>query len=383
MTDRRTGLLPTLLLAALPFAGGAAWAQPAPGGVPVSTAPVRRLDVPIITRGLGTAQANQSVLIRARVDGTIDRVAFVEGQDVKPGDLLAVIDPRPYQAAYDQAVAKKAADTAMLANSRRDLARYSDLARSDFASRQSVDTQTASVSQATANTQADDAAIAAAKLNLDFTRITSPIEGRVGLRLVDVGNLVHAGDANGIVTINQIHPITVLFTLPQAMFPAVQDAIRTSSGKPLTVRAFDSDDNKELSEGTLLTLDNAIDTSTGTIRLKAVFANADDRLWPGEFVNAHLQLGTSHDAVVVPSAAVQHGVNGLYVYLAKPDGTAALTPVVAGQDDAGVTVLTSGLSGNETVITAGQSRLTNGTRVAASAAQPGAARRPATQAVSA
>ncbi len=383
MTDRRTGLLPTLLLAALPFAGGAAWAQPAPGGVPVSTAPVRRLDVPIITRGLGTAQANQSVLIRARVDGTIDRVAFVEGQDVKPGDLLAVIDPRPYQAAYDQAVAKKAADTAMLANSRRDLARYSDLARSDFASRQSVDTQTASVSQATANTQADDAAIAAAKLNLDFTRITSPIEGRVGLRLVDVGNLVHAGDANGIVTINQIHPITVLFTLPQAMFPAVQDAIRTSSGKPLTVRAFDSDDNKELSEGTLLTLDNAIDTSTGTIRLKAVFANADDRLWPGEFVNAHLQLGTSHDAVVVPSAAVQHGVNGLYVYLAKPDGTAALTPVVAGQDDAGVTILTSGLSGNETVITAGQSRLTNGTRVAASAAQPGAARRPATQAVSA
>ena len=354
------------LVGAIPAWPDWAAAQPAAAGVPVTVDTAARRDVPIIVRGIGTVQAYQSVLIRARVDGTIDRIAFQEGQDVKPGDLLALIDPRPYQAVYDQAVAKRAADTAMLSNAKRDLGRYTDLARSDFASRQSVDTQTASVSQATANTQSDDAAIAAAKLNLDFTRITSPVEGRVGLRLVDVGNLVHAADANGIVTVNQIHPISVLFTLPQEQFPAVQDAIRAAAGVPLTVLAFSSDDHQQLGAGKLLTIDNAIDTSTGTIRLKAEFPNTDDRLWPGEFVNAHLQLGIVRNAVTVPSSAVQHGVDGLYVYVVKPDGTAALTPISAGQDDAGVTVVTNGISGAETVVTSGHSRLTAGIRVATS-----------------
>ncbi len=354
------------LVGALPAWPGQARAQPAAAGVPVTVDAARRQDVPIIVRGIGTVQAYQSVLIRARVDGTIDRIAFQEGQDVKPGDLLAVIDPRPYQAAYDQAVAKRAADTAMLANAKRDLGRYTDLARSDFASRQSVDTQTASVSQATANTQSDDAAIAAAKLNLDFTRIISPVEGRVGLRLVDVGNLVHAADASGIVTVNQIHPISVLFTLPQEQFPTVQDAIRVAKGVPLAVLAFSSDDHQQLGEGKLLTVDNAIDTSTGTIKLKAEFANTDDRLWPGEFVNAHLQLSVLRNAITIPSAAVQHGVDGLYVYVVKPDGTAALTVISVGQDDAGVTVVTNGLSGSETVVTSGHSRLSAGMRVATS-----------------
>ncbi len=373
MTRRAVGILAAISCAALElvFRNGAA-AQPAAPGVPVSVAQASRRDVPIITGGIGTVQAFQSVLVRARVDGTVEQVAFAEGQDVKPGDLLALIDPRPYQAAYDQMTAKKAADMAMLANSRRDLARYADLARNDFASRQSVDTQNASVSQSTATIEGDDAAIAAAKLNLDFTRITSPIQGRVGLRLVDVGNLIHANDAAGIVTINQIHPISLLFTLPQDMFPTVQDAIRTSGGTPLAVQAFSSDGKQRLSSGTLLTLDNSIDISTGTIRLKAQFANMDDRLWPGQFVDARLQLGVARDAVTIPSPAVQHGADGLYVYVVKQGDVAALVPITAGQDDGQVTVVTSGLAGNETVITTGQSRLTGGTRIAMSQAQAGA-----------
>lgn len=333
-------------------------------GVPVSVAQVTKQDVPIFVRGIGTVQAMQSVLIRARVDGTIDKIAFTEGQDIKVGDLLATIDPRPYQAVLDQATAKKAADLAMLSNAKRDLARYSDLARSEFASRQSVDTQAASVSQTTATTQADDATIAAAKLNLDFTRITSPIEGRAGLRLVDPGNLVHASDAAGIVTVNQVHPIAALFTLPQDMFPTVQDAICSAAPAPLTTQAFSGDDKRQLGQGALLTVDNAIDTTTGTIRLKATFRNTDDRLWPGQFVNIHLQLGTAKDAVTVPSSAVQHGVNGLYVYSVQNGAVAKLVPVEIGQDDGQVTIVSSGLKAGDTVVIAGQSRLTDGTRVA-------------------
>ena len=345
-----------------------ALAQQSPAAVPVSVAAAKKQDVPIFTRGIGTVVALQSVLVRARVDGTVEKIVFTEGQDVKVGDLLAVIDPRPYQAVYDQAVAKKMADVAQLGNAKRDLARYSDLARSEFASRQSVDTQQMTVSATMATTMADDATIAAAKLNLDFTRITSPIDGRVGLRMVDPGNLVHANDANGIVTVNQIHPITMLFTLPQDVFPTVQDAMRASHG-PLTVIAYSSNDKERLSQGTLLTMDNTIDTTTGTIKLKATFPNQDDRLWPGQFVNAHLQLGTSRDAVTVPSPAVQRGVNGLYVYVVKPGNVAGLVPIEAGQDDGATAIITKGLTGTETVVTGGQSRLTDGTRVASSASQ--------------
>ena len=337
-------------------------AQQAP--VPVSVGKASRADVPVFKRGIGTVDPFQSVLVRARVDGTIDQIAFTEGQTVKRGDLLTVVDPRPYQAVYDQAVAKKASDVAQLGNAKKDLARYADLARSDFASRQSVDTQSSSVSQYTANIEADDAAIAAAKLNLDFTRIVAPIEGRIGLRLVDPGNIVHANDSTGIVVINQIHPITVLFTLPQDEFPVVQDAMLASGATPLKVTAYTGDEKRLLGVGTLLTVDNAIDTSTGTIKLKAVFPNADDRLWPGQFVNAHLQMTVAHDAITVPSAAIQRGVNGLYVYVVKANDVVAVQSVDMGQDDGATAIVTKGLSDGDLVVTAGQSRLTAGTRVA-------------------
>ncbi len=337
-------------------------AQQAP--IPVSVGKASRADVPVFKRGIGTVDPFQSVLVRARVDGTIDQIAFTEGQTVKRGDLLTVVDPRPYQAVYDQAVAKKASDVAQLGNAKKDLARYADLARSDFASRQSVDTQSSSVSQYTANIEADDAAIAAAKLNLDFTRIVAPIEGRIGLRLVDPGNIVHANDSTGIVVINQIHPITVLFTLPQDEFPVVQDAMLASGATPLKVTAYTGDEKRLLGVGTLLTVDNAIDTSTGTIKLKAVFPNADDRLWPGQFVNAHLQMTVAHDAITVPSAAIQRGVNGLYVYVVKANDVVAVQSVDMGQDDGATAIVTKGLSDGDLVVTAGQSRLTAGTRVA-------------------
>jgi multidrug efflux system membrane fusion protein len=348
------------VLTALIAAPAAAQQGPA---IPVTIGHASRQDVPIFARGIGTVQPFQSVLIRARVDGTLDHIAFTEGQEVAQGDLIATIDPRPYQATLDQALAKKAADVAQLANNKRDLARYADLARNDFASRQSVDTQTTSVAQTTANTQSDDAAIAAAKLNLDFTRITAPISGKVGLRMIDPGNLIHANDASGIVIINQIKPISVVFTLPQDSLPQVQDATH-ASGTPLPVLAYASDDATKLSTGALLTVDNAIDSSTGTIRLKAVFPNTDERLWPGQFINAHLQLSVAHNAVVVPSAAVMRGPNGLYVYLVKANDVAAVQPIKLGQDDGRVAIVTDGLAGTEAVVVAGQSRLTAGTRVA-------------------
>lgn len=357
------------------LAGSAAAQQPGPGqqgpggppGVPVSIGHVTQQDVPIIERGIGTVQSLKSALVRARVDGVIQQIAFTEGQDVKAGDLLVVIDPRPYQAAFDQASAKRMADQATLNNSRRDLGRTSELARSEFATRQSLDTQTASVSQGMANLQADDAAVALAKLNLDFARVTAPFSGRVGLRLVDEGNLVHANDAAGLVTINQVHPISAVFTLPQDLLPAVQDAVRR--GTPLAVAAYSSDDKTLLGRGTLLTTDNAIDSTTGTIRLKATFPNVDDRLWPGQFVNAHLELRTLVGAVVAPSPAIMHGVNGLYVYVAQANNTVAVQPVEVGQDDGRVTVVTKGLDGTETVVVGGQSRLSNGARITVN--QPG------------
>ena len=358
----RDCLLAAVLAIAATILAQPAAAQQAP--IPVSVGKASRADVPVFKRGIGTVDPFQSVLVRARVDGTIDQIAFTEGQTVKRGDLLTVVDPRPYQAVYDQAVAKKASDVAQLGNAKKDLARYADLARSDFASRQSVDTQSSSVSQYTANIEADDAAIAAAKLNLDFTRIVAPIEGRIGLRLVDPGNIVHANDSTGIVVINQIHPITVLFTLPQDEFPVVQDAMLASGATPLKVTAYTGDEKRLLGVGTLLTVDNAIDTSTGTIKLKAVFPNADDRLWPGQFVNAHLQMTVAHDAITVPSAAIQRGVNGLYVYVVKANDVVAVQSVDMGQDDGATAIVTKGLSDGDLVVTAGQSRLTAGTRVA-------------------
>lgn len=335
-------------------------APPPVPGVPVQATLATRQDVPVVLHNIGVVQAYQSVLVRARVDGSLDKVLFREGQEVKAGDPLALIDPRPYAASLAQAQARKAADEALLANARRDLARTTNLARSDFASRQQLDTQTAMVAQDQATIAGDDAAIATARLNVEFCTIAAPIAGRVGLRQVDAGNLIHAADAQGIVNITQIHPIAVVFTLPQETLPQVQAAMARGN---LPVLAYAADDRAKLAEGRLLTIDNAIDQATGTIRLKAEFANADDRLWPGQFVNARLLADTLRGAVAVPSIAVQHGPAGLFVYVVKPDSTVAMQTVELRQDDGTTAVIASGLDEGAQVVTNGQSRLQAGARV--------------------
>ena len=340
-----------------------------PPSIPVTTAVVAQQDVPVIVRAIGTVQALQTVTVRARVDGTLDQVLFNEGQQVKRGDLIAQLDSRPYQAILDQAIAKKAADEAMLVNARSDLVRYADLASSQVASRQKLDQTRAAVAQAEANVRGDDASIAAAQLNLGFTRIVAPIEGRVGLRQVDPGNFIRAADPSttGIITITQIQPIALLFTLPQDLLPKVQGAMRR--GK-LPVVAFSSDDKTRLSEGELLTTESMIDISTGTIKLKAVFGNADEALWPGQFVNVRLQLDVKRNAVTVPTAAVLRGPDGLYAYVVKPDSTVARQPVELEQEDGQTAVVAQGLQAGDTVVVSGQSRLTNGSRVAANPLKP-------------
>ena len=363
-TVRGAFIAAVALLLSCTAGGTPASAQPA---VPVKAAAATRQDVPVILRNLGTVTPLNTVLVRARVDGTLDQVAFTEGQEVHAGELLAQIDPRPYAATLAQAMAKRAADTAQMGNLKRDLGRYQNLARSEFASRQQVDTQAASVDQQGATMQGDDAAVASARLNLDYASIKSPIDGRVGLRMVDPGNLIHATDAQGIVTVTQIKPISVIFTLPQDTLPQVQAAIARSPGGKLPVQSFAGDDRTDLGHGTLLTIDNQIDAATGTYRLKAVFPNADERLWPGEFVNAHLEVETLKDALTVPSAAVQRGPGGVYVYVVKPDQTVAMQPVELRQDDGQLAVVTKGLDPNAQVVTDGQSRLQTGAKVSVQA----------------
>jgi len=330
--------------------------------IPVTVAPVARQDVPILLRNIGAVQAFQAVAVHTRVDGTLDQVFFTEGQDVTRGDRLALIDPRPYAAVLAQAQAKKTYDQVQMENAKRDLARYQTLVRSDFASRQQLDTQTALVGQISATLVGDDAAIAAAQLNLDFCTITSPIDGRVGLRQVDAGNFVHASDTSplGIVTITQIHPIAVVFTLPQDTLPRIQTAM---AGGKLVVLAYTSDDRTLLETGELLTTDNAIDQTTGTIKLKAVFANQDNRLWPNQFINVRLQLAVQKNALTAPSVAVQRSETNLYVFVLKPDSTVAIQPVEVGQDDGTTVVITGGLDDGVKVVVNGMSRLQNGSQV--------------------
>lgn len=385
---RRTlaaAVLPVALvaLAAQAQAQGGAQGGPGGGAVPVTVATVAKRDVPVLERAVGTVQPLRSVVVRARVDGTLDQVLFTEGQEVEPGDVLAQIDPRPYKAVLDQALARKAASEAQLALARTDLTRTAELAQTGSAPRQRLDLQRAQVLQAEAAVQGDEAAIAAAALNLGFTRIVSPIAGRVGLRQVDPGNLVRASDGAGIATVTQLQPISAVFTLPQDVLPRVKAAMR--EGK-LSAEAYSSDDRERLAEGELLTFDNAIDSGTGTIRLKASFPNADRALWPGQFVNVRLRLDVREGAPTVPSTAVQRGQDKLYVFVVKPDGTAAVRPVELAQDDGHLAVVRRGLEGGERVVVSGQSRLTDGSRVAASeqpdraagrAPGQGAAREPA------
>jgi multidrug efflux system membrane fusion protein len=351
-----------------PLAGAAQPEEAAPA-IPVVAAKVTRQDVPIWLRGLGTVHAYYSVQLRPRVDGTLTRVPVREGQDVKKGDLLAVIDPRPYHATLAAVLAKKQQDEAQLANARADLARYAALSRSDFASRQQVDTQRAMVNQLVATLAGDDAQIETAQLNLSFCFITAPFNGRVGLRNVDPGNVVHSAEATSIMSIAQVQPITVTFTLPQDSLPAVT---RAMAQHPVETVVYADDDKTELDRGVLLTADNTIDSTTGTIKLKADMPNKQRLLWPGQFVHVALLLGTDRNVVAVPAAAIQHGPDGLFVYRVGPNDVVAAQPVQIARQQGDLYVISSGLDAGAVVVTNGQSRLQSGTHVAVreAAAEP-------------
>jgi multidrug efflux system membrane fusion protein len=328
--------------------------------IPVSVATAERRDVPIYLTGLGTVQAFNTVTVKTRVDGEVIKVAFTEGQDVKAGDLLAQIDPRPFQAAYDQAVAKKVQDEANLANAKLDLQRFSDLATRSFAPKQQVDTQRASVAQLEAQIQGDQAAIDSAKTQLDYTTITSPLTGRTGIRLVDQGNIVHATDPTGLVVVTQLQPISVIFTLPESELASVQSALKSG---PVRIFAMDRDSDRQLAEGTIAVLDNQIAQTTGTMRLKGTFPNKDGALWPGQFLNIRLLARTEPNVVTVPASALQRGPNGYYAYVRQPNSTVETRPLKVGQVSEGVAVIDDGVAAGDQVVTAGQYRLQPGARV--------------------
>jgi multidrug efflux system membrane fusion protein len=326
--------------------------------VPVTVDRAKTQDLPVWLAGVGTVQALNTVSIKVRVDGQLDRVAFVEGTDVRRGDLLAQIDPRPFQAQLDQVAANLARDQAQLANARVNLVRFEKLVSIGAAPSQNVDTLRAQVAQMTAAMQGDRALIETARLNLGFTSIHSPIDGRVGLRLVDPGSIVHASDPSGLVTVTQMQPIAVVFSLPQDRLPALLAA----QGK-LGVAAFSHDGSRNLGQGEVAAIDSQIDPSTGQVRLKAVFANPDRALWPGELVSVRVLVRTDRGATVVPSQAVLRGPNGPYVYAVKADSTVELRPVKVGESVGGITSVLSGLKPDETVVVAGQARVASGTRV--------------------
>jgi multidrug efflux system membrane fusion protein len=328
--------------------------------IPVSVAAAERRDVPIYLTGLGTVQAFNTVTVKTRVDGELVKVAFTEGQDVKAGDLLAQIDPRPFQAAYDQAVAKKVQDKANLANAKLDLQRFSDLATRNFAPKQQVDTQRAMVAQLKAQIRGDQAAINSAQTQLDYTTITSPLTGRTGIRLVDQGNIVHATDATGLVVVTQLQPISVIFTLPESDLASVQSALKSG---PVRIFAMDRDSDRQLAEGTLAVLDNQINQTTGTMRIKGTFPNKDGALWPGEFLNIRLLARTAPNVVTVPSSALQRGPNGYYAYVVKTDSTVETRSLKVGQISEGAAIVDDGVAAGDKVVTAGQYRLQPGARV--------------------
>jgi membrane fusion protein, multidrug efflux system len=336
--------------------------------IPVSVAKVEKADFPVYLIGLGTVQGFNTVQIRTRVDGQIDKIAFTEGQMVKEGDLLAEIDPRPFQAAYDQAVAKKAQDVANLANVNLDLQRYTKLG--EFATRQQLDTQRSMVEQLTAQISADDAAISNAKTQLDYTQVKAPITGVVGLRQVDIGNIVNAATQTGIVSIAQVEPIAVIFTAPEDQLPYITEAQAVS---PLKVIAITTDGKKVLAEGKLAVINNQVDTTSGTIRLKAVFDNKDHALWPGQSVSTRLLIKTLKDATVAPDEAIQHSTNGLYAYTVGPGNKAELRNVKVSYSIDGRSVVDEGLKPGEVAITGGQFKVEPGTIVSTAVASSDAA----------
>ena len=332
--------------------------------IPVVVAAAEQKDVPIYLDGLGTVQAYNTVTVRAMVDGPLVKVNFVEGQDVKKGDLLAQIDPRTYQAALDQAAGKKAQDEAQLANARLDLARYQKLVANNYSSAQQADTARAQVAQLEAQVTQDQAQIDTARTQLGYTTIIAPLEGRTGMRQVDAGNIVHAADTTGMVMITQLHPISAMFTLPQQSLPAVANAMRGDAPKVLAyVQGAAGSPAGVLDTGALAVLDNQVDPTTGTIKLKATFPNSGDRLWPGAFVGVQLQVDTAKDVVVVPSAAVQRGPRGAYVYVIDQNNTASRRNVTVGHEDAQGSIITEGVKPGDKVVIDGASRLSDATKV--------------------
>jgi multidrug efflux system membrane fusion protein len=336
--------------------------------VPVTTATAQVQDVPEFLSGLGTVQPLNVVQIKAQVNGTLIALPVQQGHEVHKDEIVAEIDPRPYKAALDQAMAQRDEDAALLQSATLDLHRFADLAKRSFAPIQQVDDQQATVNKDTAAVALDNAMVETAQINLGYCVIRAPIDGRLSFYLINVGNIIQSANQTAIVTITQDKPITVVLTLPETDLIRVQDA---RAKGPVPVIAFNSqDENRALATGTLMTPNNTIDTTTGTISLKATFDNADDHLWPGQFINARVQIGTLQKAVTVPLLAVQHGPDGLFVYVVKPDQTVDQANVQIGYQDSGRAVVTKGLSGNETVVVSGQSRLAPGTRVKATDQPP-------------
>lgn len=360
--------LVALVAAAVAYRFAADTAKPAtpataaaPPSVPVLAASARTGEMPVILTGLGTVTAFNTVTVKSRVDGELMRVAFQEGQLVQQGDLLAEIDPRPFQVQLAQAQGQMARDAAQLKDAQINLSRFADLLTKEFISKQQYDDQAAQVGQYEGAVKSDQATIDNAKLQLTYAHITAPISGRVGFRLVDAGNMVHATDTSGLVVITQVQPISVFFTLPEDQLPLV--LVKLAAGAKLQVEAYDRAGTTRIATGSLLTADNQIDPSTGTSRLKAVFDNRDNALFPNQFVNVRLLLDVDEDAVVVPAAAVQRGPQGTYVYVVKADQTVEVRPVSVGPTEGGQTSITKGVAPGEVVVTDGVDKLRAGTAV--------------------
>ncbi len=342
-------------------ASAAAAARKAGGAaVPVAVATAERRDLPVYFSGLGTITAFNTVTVRSRVDGQIVEVAFREGQEVRQGDLLMVIDPRPYEVLLAQAQANLAKDEAQLADAKLNFERDKDLLAQSILPRQQVDSQGALARQLEAATQADRAQIDNAKLQVAYSKITAPVSGRVGLRLVDVGNVIRSADQTGLLVITQLEPITVIFTLPE---DSLSQVARRLKGDPLPVEAWSRDDQTKLATGRLLTIDNQIDLTTGTAKLKAVFENKDRTLWPNQFVNARLLVEVRKGQTLVPSAAVQRGSTGVFAYVVKPDKTIDVRPLKVGLSQGGFTAIEDGVAPGEQVVTDGHEKVQAGSKV--------------------
>ena len=340
--------------------GGKKGQQRGPMTVPVAVAKAETRDIPVYLQGLGSVEAFNTVVVKSRLDGQLVQINFKEGQEVQKGALLAVIDPRPYEVALHQAEATLYKDKSALGDAKLNYERFQGLYKQGIIPQQQFDTQKSLMDQLDGSVRADEANIDNVKLNLAYTRITAPVSGRIGLRQVDIGNMVHASDPNGLLVITQLHPIAVVFTLPEDNLPSVAQHMRKAA---LQTMAYSRDDQTKLATGKLLTIDNQIDPSTGTGKLKAIFDNTERGLWPNQFVNVHLLLEVQKNTLVVPAAAIQRGPQGTYVYTVKPDKTADMRKVTIGFTEGNLTTLASGLQAGETVVTDGQDKLQPGSKV--------------------